>query len=164
MKLPIQDATAETFAPFGDVIEQPARAQDASGPGWQWWGELVKMEGGDRPYAIGYLDLKPASLRFDWAERHMHSDELIAPLGGDCLVYAAPADFPEEPGRLTSLDRFQVFRVRKGQAVLLRKGVWHGAPLAAEEPLNVLVILLHNTSVQDGYVCRFEETPIEILA
>jgi ureidoglycolate lyase len=164
MNVPIQDVSADAFASFGQVIEKPERAQDASGPGWQWWGELVHMQGGDRPYAIGYLDLQPAALRFDWAERHMLSDELVAPLGGDCLVYVAPADFPEEPGRLPALERFQVFRVRQGQAVLIGKGVWHGAPLAADAPLNVLVILLHNSSVQDGYVCRFEETPVEIQA
>lgn len=162
MKIPIQETTYESFAPFGTVIQQPARSPDGSGPGWQWWGELAHMAGGDRPYAIGYLDLKPDALRFDWAERHMHSDELLAPLGGDCLVYAAPADFPDEPGRLPSLDRFQVFRVRQGQAVLFHAGVWHGAPLADGAPLNVLVILLHNTGAQDGYVVRFEDTPLEI--
>ncbi len=164
MKLSIQDITAETFTPFGRIIERPARDHDASGPGWHWWGELVQMEGGDRPYAIGYLDLKPAELRFDWAERHMHTDELLAPLNGDCLVYVAPADYPDEPGKLPSFDRFQVFRVRQGQAVLLNKGVWHGAPLADKQPLNVLVILQHNASVQDGFVCRFEDNPIEIQA
>jgi ureidoglycolate lyase len=162
MKIDIQDVTAQNFAPFGRVIEKPARASDASGPGWQWWGELVNLEGGDRPYAIGYLDLQPGDLRFDWAERHMHTDELVAPLGGDCLVYVAPADHPEEPGRLPGFDRFQVFRVRQGQAVLFGKGVWHGAPLSDGTPLNVLVILLQNSGKQDGYVCRFEESPIEI--
>lgn len=164
MKLSIQETTPEAFAPFGKVIQQPARASDGSGSGWQWWGELAHMAGGDRPYAIGYLDIQPAGLRFDWAERHMHTDELLAPLGGDCLVYAAPADFPEAPGRLPALERFQVFRVRQGQAVLFNKGVWHGAPLSAGEPLNVLVILLSNTGAQDGYVARFAETPIEIQA
>lgn len=162
MEIAIQDVTAENFAPYGQVIAQPARPQDGSGPGWRWWGELAHLQGGDRPYTIGYLDLKPAPLRFDWAERHMLSDELLAPLGGSCLVYVAPADFPDEPGRLPALERFEVFRVRQGQAVLLKPGVWHGAPLAEDHPLNVLVILLHNTSAQDGYVCHFEDTPLVI--
>lgn len=161
MKRTIQDATAAAFAPFGALIEQPTRSNDGSGPGWQWWGELTTLEGGDRPYQVGYLELKPADLRFDWAERHMHSDELIAPLGGDCLVYVAPADFPDEPGRLPALDRFQVFRVRQGQAVVLKKGVWHGAPLSAGTPLNALVILLKDSGTQDGNVRQFE-TPVEI--
>ncbi len=118
MKLSIQNLTRDSFAPFGAVIQQPSRPSDAGGPGWQWWGEMVKMEGGDRPYAIGYLDLKPAPLRFDWAERHMLSDELLVPLSGDCLVYVAPAEHPDQPALLPELDHFQMFRVRQGQAVL----------------------------------------------
>ncbi len=162
MKLPIQALTAETFAPFGDVIRQPARANDASGAGWQWWGELVQMAGGRRPYAIGYLDLKPAPLTFDWAERHMESDELLVPLGADCLVYVGPPAYPDQPDRMPALDQFAVFKVPKGQAVLLKKGTWHGAPLAADTPTNVLVVLLHNTAQQDLYLQRFESTPVEI--
>ena len=33
MKLKIEDLTVESFAPFGEVITQPARGQDAQGPG-----------------------------------------------------------------------------------------------------------------------------------
>src|SRR5690349_2582792 len=114
MKLSIENLTAQAFAPFGAVIEQPKRPTDASGSGWQWWGEMVNLAGGDRPYSIGYLDLQPAPLRFDWAERHMHSDELLTPLGGDCLVYVGPPDHPDEPAHLADLNRFRVFRVCKG--------------------------------------------------
>jgi len=162
MKLSIENLTAQAFAPFGAVIEQPKRSNDASGPGWQWWGEMVNLAGGDRPYSIGYLDLQPAPLRFDWAERHIHSDELLAPLGGDCLVYVGPPDHPDEPAHLADLNRFRVFRVCKGQAVLLKRGVWHGAPLAIDHPANVMVILLNNTAKQDLHLVRFEDKPVEI--
>ena len=162
MKLSIEDLTAEAFAPYGTVVEQPQRDQDASGPGWTWWGENVALAGGDRPYALGYLDLKPAPLRFDWAERHMQSDELLIPMGGECLVYVGPPDDPDEPMRLPPLERFRVFRVKPGQAVLLGKGVWHGAPLAVDRPLNVVVALLRDTGRLDGHVVRFEATPVDI--
>jgi ureidoglycolate lyase len=162
MKLKIEDLTVESFAPFGEVITQPARAQDAQGPGWTWWGENHVMAGSDRKYAIGYLDLQPAELSFDWAERHMHSDELLIPMGGDCLVYVGPPDHPDEPTRLPSLERFRVFHLRQGQGVLLGKGVWHGAPMALDKPLNVAVLLLKDTGKVDGHVVRFEGTPVQI--
>jgi ureidoglycolate lyase len=114
------------------------------------------------PPARGYLDLKPAPLRFDWAERHLRSDELLIPMGAGCLVYVGPADHLDEPMRLPPLERFRVFRVRPGQGVLLNTGVWHGAPLAIDRPLNVVVALLHDTGRQDGYVVRFEQTPVDI--
>jgi ureidoglycolate lyase len=162
MRLPIQDLTPGAFAPFGEVILQPPRAADASGPGWQWWGETALLAADSRPYGIGYLDLQPAGLRFDWAERHMRSAEMLIPTGGDCLVYVGPPEHPEQPELLPPLDRFQVFRVRQGQAVLLHPGVWHGAPLAIDRPLNVVVLLLQGTGAADTSVVRFAETPVEI--
>ena len=162
MKLKIEDLTVQAFAPFGEVIMQPTHGQDAAGPGWRWWGENHILAGGDRNYAIGYLDLQPAELVFDCAERHMHSDELLIPMGGDCLIYVGPPDDPEEPDRLPPLERFRVFRLRSGHGVLLGKGVWHGAPLALDKPLNVAVLLLKDTGKVDGHVVRFEETPVQI--
>lgn len=162
MKLKIEDLTVETFAPYGEVIMQPARAQDASGPGWMWWAENQTLTGGDRKYAIGYLDLQPVELRFDWAERHMHTDELVLPMGEDCLMYVGPPENPEEPARLPSLDRFRAFRLRKGQGILMSKGVWHGAPLALDKPLNVAILLLKDTGRIDVHVVRFEDTPVQI--
>ena len=162
MQLQIQELTNETFRPFGTVIEQPDRAEDAQGPGWKWWAENALMESADRPYQIGYLDLKPAELKFDWAERHMRSAELIIPTGGDCLVYVAPPDYPDEPERMPPFERFQVFKVSAGQAVLLDKGVWHGAPLAINTPLNVIILLLSRTGEVDLSLVRFEDSPITI--
>jgi ureidoglycolate lyase len=163
MYLKIENLSPESFAPFGKVIEQPIRPQDAAGPGWRWWAENVVLAGaasGDRNYAIGYLDLRPAELSFDWAERHMQSDELILPAGGDSLVYVGPPDQLEEPARLPPLDSFRVFRLRPGQGVLLGKSVWHGAPLALDTPLKVFVLLLKDTGKTDVHVVRFEPVAI----
>ena len=162
MELSIQDLTEQAFGPFGKIIARPDRGEDAQGPGWKWWGENALMESADRPYQIGYLELKPAELKFDWAERHMRSAVLIIPTGGNCLVYVAPPDYPNEPERMPPFERFQVFKVRAGQAVLLDRGVWHGAPLAIDKPLNAIVLLLSRTGELDLSLVRFEENPVSI--
>lgn len=162
MQLVITDLTPESFAGFGKVIEQPSRPQDAEGHGWAWWGENVLMEGEGKPYAVGFLDLKPVDLTFSWAERHMHTDELVIPVTGDILVYAGPAEHPDEPVKLPALESFKVFRVRPGQAALLGKGVWHGAPLAVDSPAKAIVLLLQGSGRDDGYVVRFEDRPVVI--
>ena len=162
MKLKLEELSAEGFIPFGQVVEQPHRPADAEGAGWTWWGENLLLAGTGENYAIGYLDLEPAPLCFDWAERHLDSDELVIPLGGDCVVYVAPPDYLDEPGRLPSWDRFQAFRVPSGKAVLLGKGVWHGAPLALGHPAKALVLLLHSTGQRDAHVVHFAEQPVEI--
>ena len=162
MNLPIEELTSEYFAPFGQVIQTPARPVDGSGPGWKWWGSVALMPGEEQPYMIGYLDLQPAELRFDWAERHMRSVEVLVPAGGDCLVYVGPPDNPEAPGRMPTLERFRVFRIRQGQAVMLGKGVWHGAPLAVDRPLNVVIMLLEKSGENDLHLVRFTDNPVQI--
>jgi ureidoglycolate lyase len=162
MNLTVQELTAAGFAPFGEVIAQPDRQSDASGPGWQWWAETMLLPRDERPHSIGYLRLQPGNRRADWAERHMQSPEVVVPLGGDCLVYVGPPDHLEEPARLPALERFQVFRVRSGQGVVLRPGVWHGAPLALDAPLAALVLLLQGTGQTDKSLARFAHTPLDI--
>lgn len=162
MKVYAEEINPQAFAPFGEVIQLPQRAPDASGPGWLWWGENVLLSGGERPYAAGFLDLQPAGLQIDWAERHMHTDELLLPLTGPILVYVAPPDYPLEPGRLPPLETFRVFIVHPGQGVLLHKGVWHGAPLVSQHPAQAMALLLQGSSQVDGFVVRFPETPLTI--
>jgi ureidoglycolate lyase len=163
MQIRVEPLTAEAFAPFGAIVEAPASAPQASGPGWQWWGETALMEGDSRPYGIGYLRIEPAAPRFDWAERHMRSPEMIVPLAGACLVYVGPAEYPQRPDQLPELDHFRVFEVRAGQAVILNPGVWHGAPLAVGSPLSAIVLLKQGTGTTDVTVVRFEDRPVEIV-
>jgi ureidoglycolate lyase len=162
MEIVPQDLSAEAFAPFGAVIVAPSQAVDASGAGWKWWMTPALLPGTDRPYSVGYLDLWPAALQVDWAERHMHSAEMVIPVGGDCLVYVAPPDYPEEQVSQPQPDYFQVFVVHPGQAVILKAGVWHGAPLALTEPLSAIVLLLQHTGRDDTSLVRFTETPVTV--
>jgi ureidoglycolate lyase len=163
LELAAEPLDEEAFRPFGRIFREPPRPQDADGPGWRWWGETLELAGDARGYGRGYHDQRPLTPAVDWAERHMRSAELVAPLGGDCLVYAGPAEHPDEPGRAPQLERFRAFRVPAGQAVLLAPGVWHGAPFAADGPSAALVVLASGTGREDTHVVRFPESPVAIL-
>ena len=39
--------------------------------------DQIGLAGDDRPFGIGFLRLTPAVLRFDWAERHMRTPEML---------------------------------------------------------------------------------------
>jgi ureidoglycolate hydrolase len=161
--LPVRELTDEAFAPFGTVVRTPPRSQDATGPGWRWWAETVVLEDDGRRWSVGYLDLEPAPpARFDWAERHLRTQEAIVPVSGECLVYVAPPDHPEEPERLPPFDDFKVFRVPAGSGVVMHRAVWHGAPIAEGEPAKAIVLLLEGTGRDDITVVRFNDTPIFI--
>jgi ureidoglycolate lyase len=159
--LRVRELIPEAFAPYGDVIALPGRGEDAAGPGWRWWAETVSLPTDGRGFGVGYLDLGGSPMRFDWAERHLRSVEVIVPLGGDCLVYVGPADRPEDPAAISARERFEVFRLRPGSGVAMRPGVWHGAPLS-KRPSSAMVLLLEGTGRDDVTVVRFEDDPVDV--
>ena len=161
--LPVRSLSPDSFAAYGTVIAPPDRDADGSGPGWRWWAETALLDGDERRWGVGYLDLEPVRpARFDWAERHMRTPEVVVPLGGPCLIYVAPAEHRDEPRRLPPLDRFEVFRVPRGLGVVLARGVWHGAPLAADGPTAAMVLILEGTGRNDVTIVRFEDTPVTV--
>lgn len=147
MRVAVEPLDAEAFAPFGRVVETPAREPDSTGDPWRWWAQTALLDHGERPYAVGYLEVEPGRTGFDWAERHRRSEEMVIPVRGELLLYAAA---PEPEG-------FHLFRVGPGQAVILGKGVWHGAPLAAAEPASAIVLLAEGAGERDADMVRFEE-------
>jgi ureidoglycolate hydrolase len=156
MPVAIRDLTPDAFRPYGTVIQQPTADPNASGDGWRWWSEVAQVPSLETSYAVGFLALEPADLSFDWAEYHLQSKETIIPLGEDCLIYVgAPRDEPD-------WERFQVFRIRRGQGVILDEGVWHGAPLATSGSLSALVLLRQGTGDHDTYKANHPGGPIEI--
>ena len=160
--LAVEPLTASAFSVFGRVVDLTGRVHDAGGPGWRWWAETAVLEGDERPWGVGYLDLEPAPLRFDWAERHARTLEAVFPLSGPVFLYVGPAEHPEEPARIPALDRFRVFRIPPGAGVIMDRNVWHGAPLAADGPSRALVLILEGTGRDDVTVVRFPEAPVDI--
>jgi ureidoglycolate hydrolase len=156
-----RELTAGAFEPYGRIIRVPERPEDASGPGWRWWAETVSLPTDGRAFGVGYLDLSASPMRFDWAERHMRSVEVVVPLDGDCLVYVGPAERPEDPAALPPRERFEVFRLPPGTGVAMDPGVWHGAPLS-EAPASAMVLLLEGTGRDDVTVVRFEDDPVDV--
>jgi ureidoglycolate lyase len=160
--LRVEALTPEAFAPFGRVVGAPDRPHDAEGPGWKWWAETAMLAGDGRAWGIGYLDLRPTELQFDWAERHMRTPEAVFATAHDLLVYLGPPEHPEEPGRLPALERFRVFLVPAGSGIVMDRGVWHGAPLTAAGPTPAVVLILEGTGRHDVTVVRFP--PVAIAA
>jgi ureidoglycolate lyase len=138
----VEALDAEAFRPYGRVVELPDGQPDSVGDPWRWWGETALLEEGR--YAVGYLDVDPGRSSFDWAERHGDSEELVIPVRGELLVYVG------EP--------YRVFRVRPGQAVILAKGVWHGAPLAGDGPACAIVLL---RAQRETEMIQFDEIEVQ---
>jgi ureidoglycolate hydrolase len=154
--LAVEPLGAEAFAPFGRVISRPERERDAEGPGWAWWAETALLAGDGRPFGVGFLDLRPAHRSFDWAEKHLRTQEAVIATTDDLLLYVASADHERAPAE----DGYRIFRIPGGSGVVMDRGVWHGAPLAASGATTAFVLILEGTGRHDVVVERFD--PIEI--
>ena len=159
-RLAVEELTPEAFAPFGRVIARPERPSDADGPGWRWWAETSLLAGDGRAFGVGYLDLEPSEHRFDWAERHMRTQESVLATSADLLLYVGPPEHPEEPARLPPFERFRAFRVPAGTGVVMDRAVWHGAPLTVDRASSAVVLILEGTGRSDVTIERFD--PIEM--
>jgi ureidoglycolate lyase len=161
-RLDVEELTPQAFAPFGRVIARPERSSDAEGPGWRWWAETTLLAGDGRPFGVGYLDLEPSDPRFDWAERHMRTQEAVLATSADLLLYVGPADHPEEPSRLPSFERFRAFRVRSGSGVVMDRAVWHGAPFTVDRPSSAVVLIQEGTGRSDVTIARFDPIDMQV--
>lgn len=86
----------------------------------------------------------------------------FAPMGAGCLVYVGPPEPREPAGQVPPLRSFRVFRLHPGMGVGLNPGVWHGAPLAAGTPTQVLCLILEHTGRDDVTLVRFPDQPVGI--
>jgi len=160
MELAAEPLTADAFAPYGRVISRPERPNDASGPGWTWWAETALLSGDGRAMGVGYLDLEPGTRSFDWAERHLRTQEAVLAMSTDILLYVGPPEHREEPLRLPPVETFRVFRVPEGGGVVMDRAVWHGAPFAVERPGTAVVLILEGTGRTDVAKVSFDPVGI----
>ncbi len=118
--------------------------------------DMIQMQLGTTSTAsFSICRVEPRDPVINFNEYHNQCCEGILPLDGDILVHVAPASHPARP---FPKDEIEVFAVPQGTMVVLRPGVWHGAPYAAaDKPVNVLVVLPERTYATDCAVVRLSE-------
>jgi len=131
--------TAESFDPFGDVIEASDRARQSPinyghTTRFHDLAALDVTDGGGHAIVSLFRALPLAPPLLKVFERHPLGSQAFVPLQGrPYLVAVAPA------GGWDPAD-VQLFRAEPGQGVNYRKGVWHHFLLALEAQTDFLVI------------------------
>jgi ureidoglycolate lyase len=152
----IENLSAEAFRPFGSFANHldPA-AGDAGGRPVQFTPDLVQQGlGKDCVVSFSTCRVEKRPWQVDFAEYHSVTCEGILPLDNDILIHVGPASHPRAGA---PVDKFRIFRVPRGTMVVLRPGVWHGAPFTTnDKPANVLIVLPERTYAND---CEFVPLP-----
>lgn len=158
--LTIRPLTAETFAPFGDVIEaRPETMRLINGGTTERFHALAAPEvaGEGARLIINIFRGQPRAFpyRLDMMERHPLGSQSFSPLGGRPYLVVVSPDEGGRPGRP------QVFLARSDQGVNYRRNTWHHPLMAVGEVSDFLIV------DRDGPGNNLEEfffdTPFTIL-
>jgi ureidoglycolate lyase len=138
--------SAQAFAPYGDVVEAPAK------PGRAYFETSVRNL---RPVAdprLWMLTRLPASppLEFTSLERHQFSSQSFVPIEiGRWIVVVAP--HAEQGG--PDVSRVQAFMALPTQGVSYRPDVWHGSLTVLDRPARLCVFMwLDGTQADEEFV------------
>ena len=144
----------QKYGTFTKMIDNPNRPP--AGRPVIFTPDMIQLQLGNTSTAsFSICRVEPRAAIINFNEYHNQCCEGILPLDGDALVHVVPASHPARP---FPKDQIEVFRVPQGTMVVLRPGVWHGAPFAAaDQPVNVLVVLAERTYATDCCVVRLSE-------
>lgn len=132
--------TAEAFAPYGDVLEIPARDGEPMNQGWaQRYRDVADVDVDDDAGAVGIslvrsnADVAPVALRL--VERHPLGSQIFMPLGTNpFIVVVGPA------GEVPVRDKLAAFVTNGHQGVNYHKDVWHHPMIALQTTSDFIVI------------------------
>ncbi len=129
--LAVQPLTAESFRPYGDVIEagSAARRLSINGGTAERFDDLARLDltaAGGRPLlSLFRAQARSLPLPLQLIERHQQGSQAFMPLGGDAfLVIVAAAGPAPQPQDL------RCFVAARGQGVNFAAGTWHHPLLA----------------------------------
>lgn len=145
MKFKIQNATADSFKKYGQVVElNPQEAAFVSLTHVNFWKQQASyyIKGKTE---IGVIKIKKSEMIFDELENHFITPTIIIPMNGDFILpVAGPSD------KIPNSVEVEAFYIRKDQFIILSPKAWHGViyPVNDNE-LTLLVIFEENTLNND---------------
>jgi len=120
--------TAESFAPFGEVITIEGRPRLPI----DLYGESVDVYRADfhsdRPIEWLLTSMRVREFRVHWLERHMELTQTFIPLGGNPFVLAVAAPDARLADGIPAFDEVRAFLVPGDVAAQIHVGTWHEPP------------------------------------
>jgi ureidoglycolate lyase len=161
---------AESFAPFGDVLEPKSRRLDnldlldmgnarmsdavpqerrADFDVLDYWGDVTTIS--SDPMKLGYMRSKPGlPLQVSWFERHVKGTQAYIPFNGLPSIYTvAPPNDLDDPNALPDLSRAQAFYVDGSCGINIKPGTWHWTPLALDEAVDFILVVREQVAEDD---------------
>ena len=155
MNINVEELSLKEFMPFGSYVNLLEPNGEIIGDiPVEFFRDMTDCNLDRKAASLSCCRLTPRQLIIDEAEVHSLTEEVTVPLDGDVIVFvgaATPKEVPEE--------RLRAFRVPRGTAIVLKAGVWHGAPFPLDNSMvHALVILPERTYINDCTVKQLKNS------
>lgn len=131
VEVTVEPLDADSFAPFGDVLEVGRGEQRVINQGLcHRWHDLARIDMTDGRAGISLFDAVPRRLplMLDMVERHPDGSQAFIPMTDHPFLVIVAPETGQGPGRP------RAFRTRPGQGVNYHRGTWHGVLTPLAEP------------------------------
>lgn len=158
--LQAKQASAQSFRRYGTFVagSQGAPFEGASPASYKEKVGIMDIGGGR--VSVGVLNLKARALTFSELERHIATPELLVVVEGDVVFPVAPANHPDNAPDAAGVE---LFRLGRGEAVIMSPGVWHGLPFPLGPSATLLVVFKEGTPDHDFELVKTQQgTEFEI--
>jgi ureidoglycolate lyase len=159
--IPVEPASHEAFAPFGQLISEQDTAPAFHGDGLRSWRLAYDIDGTTELMFIRY-EYKP--MIFSTIERHFNVTQCFIPLAGTGVVMVvAPRTDETDRSALPAPESLRAFLVEGSSGVLLWKGVWHALNRFPVQPPGAGFALLTTAETQSELVRQLHEDVAPLL-
>ena len=130
MKQTIETLTAQSFAPYGRLLEQVGDTPTKAGSGWRCFSQVDFLQPHNAPLGVGIVYCGELPGPITELERHVSREELLWATGSDLLMCVDVPMHLGTPNARPSVETAKVFRIKAGQAVIIARGTWHSPAFA----------------------------------
>lgn len=151
-ELSIEPMTAETFRPFGELIDAKAHPSHER----RFFPVPFEIDGRT---TVDVIWQPAAGLEFNLLERHFNVTQAFIPLSGaPSVVAVAPPTDPDDPDALPRPEQVRAFRIAPGVGYVYKTGTWHSLDRYLLEPGGASFVILNvdpNPTQEVDYEERF---------
>lgn len=150
-----QKITQDNSKSYGSVVTAPQRKPTSESPDYRFWSDLAHYSiGGETEIGICTVYRQKETI-ISGMERHIRTPEILIPIDAPFILPLMLDN--REPSDI------EAFHVAPGEAVVINRGIWHGAclPVGVEES-SYFVIFRLNTPHEDVEKREIPQTRIII--
>lgn len=142
MKIVPERIKENNFSTFGSVVILPNKEPTSEAADYKFWSDIAKYQI-DGETEIGLCTVyKQKEDSVSGMERHLHTPEILIPVDSPFILPL----FTDG----SYVDQAKAYIVKPGEAVVINKGVWHGACLPVDaDKATYFVIFRRNTPYSD---------------